>query len=83
MKDRSYGLISIFTAMMFCFSIYVLLTIIAYNLYDDKIKLSIFDNFQEENDFKIIGIQVLFLVIFMAKIPYNFYIIKIYILNFI
>jgi len=74
---------AVFLALFFCFVVYALFGLLALNIYGSDIKLSIFDNFDLENDNKILFIQVLFMIIFMMNIPYNFYPGKVMALNFI
>jgi hypothetical protein len=47
---------AVFFALMFCFVVYASFGLLALNIYGDGIKLSIFDNFDKENDNKILFI---------------------------
>ena len=47
MHDKSYknGMLSVFLALLFCFSVYALFALLALNIYGSDIKMSIFENF--------------------------------------
>ena len=85
MHNKSYknGMLSVFLALLFCFSVYALFALLALNIYGSDIKMSIFENFQADPDKMTIGIQVLFVIVFMCNIPYNFYPGKLCVLNFV
>lgn len=74
---------SVFMALVFCFGSYIILSVLAMNLYgENNIHQSIFDNMKNDKQNPLtIGIRLLFLVIFCCNIPYLFYPAKLSILN--
>jgi hypothetical protein len=74
---------SAFLALSFCFLSYVILTILAMNIFGEhNIQQSIFENLKQDQSNPLsIGIRLLFLVIFLCNIPYLFFPGKLSVLN--
>ena len=74
---------SVVLALSFCFYSYVVLTILAMNIYGEQnIQQSIFENLKEDQFNPLsIFIRMLFLVIFLCNIPFLFFPGKLSILN--
>lgn len=83
MRDQSYGNVmkAVWLALLFCLSAYVILSVLAQNLFGSSIAVSLFDNMKQDNGILSIGVRVLFLVIFLCNIPYLFFPGKMSILN--
>lgn len=83
MKAQTYGNVmsAVFIALCFCFSAYLILALLAQNLFGDNIQVSLFDNMKDDRGILSVGVRVLFLVIFLCNIPYLFFPGKMSILN--
>jgi len=83
MKEQSYNNVmsSIFIALCFCFSAYLILALLAQNLFGSNIQVSLFDNMKDDRGILSVGVRCLFLIIFLCNIPYLFFPGKMSILN--
>jgi len=72
---------AVWYALLFCLSAYVILSLLAQNLFGSDIEVSLFDNMKEDDGVLSIGVRCLFLVIFLCNIPYLFFPGKMSILN--
>ena len=83
MEDNSYpnAMMCVFLALIFVFSVYTTFGYLALNIYGNEINVSIFTNFSKESGILVYGIQVLFFIVFISVMPYNFFPGKICILN--
>lgn len=83
MKAQTYGNVmsAVFLALCFCFSAYLILSLLAQNLFGDKIEVSLFDNMKDDHGILSVGVRILFLVIFLCNIPYLFFPGKMSVLN--
>lgn len=83
MKEQTYGNVmsAIFIALSFCFSAYLILALLAQNLFGSNIQVSLFDNMKDDRGILSVGVRCLFLVIFLCNIPYLFFPGKMSILN--
>ena len=81
-KSNANVLKSVFLALTFCLSSYMILTQLCINLFgESNIQPSIFDNLKDDHSLLSIGTRVLFLVIFLCNIPYLFFPGKMSIIN--
>lgn len=83
MKAQTYSNVmsAVFLALCFCFSAYLILSLLAQNLFGDKIEVSLFDNMKDDHGILSVGVRILFLVIFLCNIPYLFFPGKMSVLN--
>lgn len=65
----------------FCFSFYLILTLLAINLYGERLEINLFSHMDGENDFLSVGVRFMFCIIFFCKIPFIFFPGKLFLLN--
>lgn len=83
MREQNYENVmkAVGIALIFCFSAYLTLSILAQNIYGNNIEINLFDNMKDDSGVLSIGIRILFLIIFLSNIPYLFFPAKMSILN--
>ena len=62
---------------------YIALTLLAVNLYGERIKINLFEHLENDDGYLSLGVRLLFLVIFFFKIPFIFFPGKLSIFNMI
>jgi len=85
MEHKTYKnqMLTVFISLGFCCSVYIIFAYLAINQYGGDIKVSILQNFANEDDYMTFVVQFLFFIVFVSIIPYNMYPGKLCIMNLV
>lgn len=82
-STTSNVMLSVFVSQVFCFTFYVTLTLLAMNLYGDRIDINLFSHLREDPGYLSLAVRLLFLMIFYFKVPFIFFPGKLSVFNMI